>query len=79
MLTQLELSGARTLLGLLPEEDVASLAQTITKGQIETPSKKGTNNLDLDLLLGNANIGIGSLTCIILFPSYRQQTKFGVR
>ena len=58
MLTQLELSGARTLLGLLPEEDMMSLAQTITKGQIETPSKKGTNNLDLDLFSVRNRSGI---------------------
>ena len=42
MLTQCEINGAAILLNHLPEDDLMSLAQTITKGQIETPSKKGT-------------------------------------
>ena len=41
MLTEHERKSALTLLCLLSEEDVVSLAQTTTKGQIETPSKMG--------------------------------------
>ncbi len=37
-----EVQGARQLLHLLLEEEVVSLAQTVTKGQIETPSKEGS-------------------------------------
>ena len=41
MLTQREVDGATILLNQLSEDDLVSLAQTVTKGLIETPSKKG--------------------------------------
>ena len=53
MLSRRESLGATALLHLLPEEEVLSLAQTVTKGQIDVPSQKGLC-LSMFVFLGRA-------------------------